>query len=163
MPAEREQSVRSFLFGLKLAIQKSYEDSSAFVLTTRDKNMKTIARLELTVSDIKEEIMSLSLLDYCDGPCQDPTIKGDVWIFGKEVREEELYIKLKLSGDSKLRQLRVLSFHEPEQKLHYYFKGTSNDRQGVKGGGDEYNILSSLRQQRGNKTGKGGKGTNRSK
>jgi len=134
LPAEREQIVRSFLLGVKLAIQKSYEDSSAFVLTTRDKNISTITRLELTTSDIKEEIMSLSLLDYCDGPCQNPKIKGDVWIFSKEVRGEELYVKLKLSGDSKLRQLRVLSFHEPERKLHYYFKEASKDRQGIKGG-----------------------------
>ena len=133
MPAEREQSVRSFLLGVKLAIQKSYEDSSAFVLTTRDKNIETIARLELTTSDIKEEIMSLSPLDYCDGPCQDPKIKGDVWIFGKEIRGEELYIKLKLTGDSRFKQLKALSFHEAERKLHYYFKEILKDRQELKG------------------------------
>lgn len=146
-----------------MAIQKSYEDSTAFTLTSGDKNTITITRLELTTSDIKEAIMSLSPLDYCDGPCQDPKIKGDVWIFGKEVRGEELYIKLKLSGDSRFRQLKVLSFHEPERKLHYYFKVTSKDRQGGKVEENDHNNLSSLRQQRGNKTGKGGKGTNRSK
>lgn len=145
METELEQSVRSFLMGVKLAIQKSYEDSSTFVLSTRDKNTSTIARLELTIDDIKEEIMSLSLLDYCDGPCQDPKIKGDVWIFGKAVHDEELYIKLKLSGDSRLRQLRILSFHEPKRKLHHCFKEISKDRQDLEGEGNDYNNLSNLR------------------
>ncbi|MDH5363893.1 MAG: toxin [Dehalococcoidia bacterium] len=106
----------------KLVIQQSYQDSWRWSFSTlREKNVNTLTELEMTLEDVKKEILSLSVLDYCSGPTKDPEIKGDLWIFGKIIRGKEVYIKLKLSGDQHGRMVRVLSFHIAGKPLTYYF------------------------------------------
>jgi len=119
---DKESVVRSFLLEAKYVIQKSCQDSWRWSFSTlREKNIKTLTDLEMTLEDVKKEILSLSLLDYCFGPRKDPKIEGNVWIFGKIIRGKEVYIKLKLSGDRHGRIVRVLSFHIAEKPLTYYF------------------------------------------
>lgn len=124
MDVNKGSEVRSFLLEVKYVIQKSYRDKWRFTFSTsREKNIKTLTQLEMeNWEDVKKEILSFSVLDYCSGPVKDPNIQGDVWIFGKFVRGEEVYIKLKLSGDQRERIVRVLSFHIPERPLKHYFK-----------------------------------------
>ena len=88
----------------------------------RKKNDDCISLLGIKRDDVRDEVMSLSVLHYCSGPLKDTQIKGDVWIFGKEIAGEEVYIKLKLMGDEKKQIVSVLSFHTPEYPLSYPFK-----------------------------------------
>jgi len=119
---DKESAIRSFLLEAKLVIQQSYQDSWRWSFSTlREKNVNTLTELEMTLEDVKKEILSLSVLDYCSGPTKDPEIKGDLWIFGKIIRGKEVYIKLKLSGDQHGRMVRVLSFHIAGKPLTYYF------------------------------------------
>ena len=113
-PGERE-SVKSFLLAVKYATQP-------WIMLSRKKNEATKIQLGLTDEDIREEILGLSVNDYCGGPCEDKEVKGDVWIFGKVIREEEVYIKLKLAGDEKGQGVRIISFHIPEKPLRYPFR-----------------------------------------
>lgn len=123
MCTDKQSAVRSFLLEVKYAIQKSCQDSWRWSFSTlRKKNVNTLTELEMTREDVKREILSLSVLDYCSGPAKDPEIKGDVWKFGKVIRGKEIYIKLKLSGDQHGRMVRVLSFHIAEKPLRYYFR-----------------------------------------
>lgn len=61
------------------------------------KNIQALADLNLTAEQRKEIILHLTPEDYIEGPVTDRDRGGeDIWIFGKQVRGEEVYIKLKL-------------------------------------------------------------------
>jgi len=118
-----ESSVRDFLLSVKWAIQKSYRGQGGWIFSTAsEKNLKTLAKLEMTIDDVKKEILSLSVMDYCAGPLKDPKIRGDVWIFKRVIQGEDIYIKLKLWGEKRDLEVRVLSFHIAEGPLSYHFK-----------------------------------------
>lgn len=126
-----ESSVRDFLRLVKLAIQKSYKGQRGWIFSTAsENNLKTLTKLELTIEDVKKEILALSVMDYCAGPLKDPKIKGDVWIFKRIIQEEDIYIKLKLWGDKRDVEVRVLSFHVADGPLSYYFKKKA--KEGIK-------------------------------
>ena len=114
------EPVVGFLLDAKRAIQTG---DDAWIFLSRQKNIETLARLEFTMEDVRREILSLSVTDYCSGPMNDPEIRGEVWIFGKTISDKEVYIKLKLWGDKTTKGLRVLSFHWAEKLLIYPFKG----------------------------------------
>jgi hypothetical protein len=119
----KKEEVLQFLYSIKLVLQNSNSDEPKWTISTiRDKNLQCIAKLELAYEDIKEILMSLTPLDYCEGPIKDSKIEGLLWVFGKNLKGNEIYIKLKLHGDDKNQMLRVLSFHLAERKLKYYFK-----------------------------------------
>jgi hypothetical protein len=118
-----EAAVRDFLRSVKWAIQKSNTGQRGWIFSTAsEKNLNTLAKLEMTIEDVKKEILALSVVDYCSGPLTDPKIRGDVWIFKKIVQGEEIYIKLKLWGDKRDLEVRVLSFHIAERPLLSYFE-----------------------------------------
>ncbi len=121
MDTSREDTT-DFLKRIKRAISKSKTDGSRFVLTTRDKNMTTQAELEYTREDIKNAILELSAVDYCAGPNRDFDIAGEVWVFGKKIQGMEIYIKLKLTGDSCAEGARLISFHKAEAPLSFPFQ-----------------------------------------
>lgn len=116
MDSDKKASVRSFLLAVKYATQ------SCVIATVRQKNVDTMSELELTDKDVRNEILGLSVDDFCEGPLKDERIQGDLWIFGKVVRGKEVYIKLKLSGDKSGHGVKVLSFHFPEAPMQYPFK-----------------------------------------
>jgi hypothetical protein len=113
------ESVIDFLLEAKRAIQSN---EGGWIFSTRPKNTETMALLELNTADLKQVVLTLSVIDYCDGPLDDPVIKGEVWIFGKVIGGREIYIKLKLWGDKRNRALRVLSFHTAEKPLTFRFR-----------------------------------------
>ena len=118
-----ESSVREFLNSVKWAIQESYKGQRGWIFSTAsEKNLKTLAKLEMTIDDVKNEILSLSVMDYCAGPLKDHRIRGDVWIFKRIIQGKDIYIKLKLWGDRRDLEVRVLSFHIADRPLSYYFK-----------------------------------------
>lgn len=59
----------------------------------RGKNQKTLEELEIVPLFRKVIIENLTVEDYVEGPVVDTLYKiGDMWVFGKDVKEREVYI-----------------------------------------------------------------------
>ena len=87
----------------------------------RLKNSETL--LELGISHLQREMIVKSLLpqDYVEGPVIDILNKQrEMWVFGKDVKEREVYIKITLGYENG--QTICISFHLAERPLVYPFK-----------------------------------------
>ena len=87
----------------------------------RQKNIKTLEQLDLYPAFRKIVIESLVAEDYVTGPVIDALNEaGEMWAFGKDVKEREVYIKISLGGVNQ--QTICISFHIAECPLKYPFK-----------------------------------------
>ena len=87
----------------------------------RGKNQKTLEELEIVPSYRKVIIESLEVEDYIQGPVIDKLNRlGEMWVFGKDVKGREVYIKIMLGGVNC--QTICVSFHIAEHPLQYAFK-----------------------------------------
>ena len=87
----------------------------------RGKNRETL--LTLDISPLQREVIvkSLNTQDYVEGPVIDELNKrGEMWVFGKDVKEREVYIKITLGYENG--QTICISFHIAEHPLKYPFK-----------------------------------------
>ena len=87
----------------------------------RQKNRKAL--LELDITQMQRELIVKSLLpqDYVEGPVIDVLNKeGEMWVFGKDVKGREVYIKITLGYENG--QTICISFHIAEHPLVYPFK-----------------------------------------
>jgi hypothetical protein len=73
-------------------------DNKRLILINRDKNTETMLKLGFTKINVFEEIRKLEYTDYSSGPerDRDKKFEGEFWIFGKEIKGLEIYIKFKL-------------------------------------------------------------------
>lgn len=87
----------------------------------RGKNKKTLEELEIVPSYRKVVIESLTIEDYVEGPVIDKLNKlGEMWVFGKDVKDREIYIKIMISEHCG--QTICISFHLAEHPMKYPFK-----------------------------------------
>lgn len=87
----------------------------------RGKNKEAITQLEIQPSYREVVIKSLKPIDYIQGPIIDELNNmGEMWVFGKDVKNREVYIKINLGYSNS--QTICISFHIAEQKLNYPFK-----------------------------------------
>lgn len=87
----------------------------------RDKNRKTLQELEIVPSYRKVVVENLRVEDYVQGPVVDELNRmGEMWVFGKDVKGREIYIKVMISGMTS--QTICISFHFAEHSLVYPFK-----------------------------------------
>lgn len=87
----------------------------------RGKNQKTLEELEIVPSYRKVIIENLKVEDYVEGPIIDELNKlGEMWVFGKDIKGREVYIKIMLGGNNC--QTICISFHIAEHPLSYKFK-----------------------------------------
>lgn len=87
----------------------------------RGKNQKTLEELEIVPSFRKVVIENLEVEDYVQGPVIDKLNRlGEMWVFGKDVKDREVYIKIMLGGVNS--QTICISFHIAEHPLQYAFK-----------------------------------------
>ena len=87
----------------------------------RGKNQKALEELEIIPSYRKVIIESLKSEDYVEGPIIDQLNKlGEMWVFGKDIKGKEVYIKIMLGGVNC--QTICISFHIAEHPLSYKFK-----------------------------------------
>lgn len=91
-------------------------------------NLDALAELGLTFWNARDEILGLSVSDYCEGPTQDKDKPGHFWIFGKKIGGEEVYIKLKIVSMGNEKIAKCISFHASRRPLHFPYRR-------VKGGG----------------------------
>ncbi len=87
----------------------------------RGKNNATLAELEITSNTRIKLIEEITVKDYSEGPIKD-TLNGmgDMWVFGKDVKDREVYIKISLGLPNN--STICISFHIAEYKMSYPLK-----------------------------------------
>lgn len=105
-------------------LEQFHEKMKVFGILYRDdrgKNQKALEELEIVPSFRKVIIENLKVEDYVEGPLVDELNKlGEMWVFGKDVKGREVYIKIMISQFGG--QTICISFHLAEHKLNYPFK-----------------------------------------
>jgi len=87
----------------------------------RSKNAQTLLDLELLPNERTEIIKSLKVYDYSEGPNKELLYGGsDMWIFGKHVKDKEIYIKITLGIFNS--NTICISFHIAEYQMIYPHK-----------------------------------------
>lgn len=111
------EEVKSFLDQFNIKAQ-------VFGILFRDDRPKNAeALLELDITRMQREVIVKSLVpqDYVEGPVIDVLNKQkEMWVFGKDVKEREVYIKITLGYENG--QTICISFHIAEHPLEYPFK-----------------------------------------
>lgn len=110
---EVEQFLREFKEKMKL--------TTVFYRDDRGKNAQTLSDLELRPIDRDKTLLNLKVEDYSEGPYEDTLYKGsDLWVFGKEIKENEIYIKISIGFGQG--GVLCISFHIAERTMNYPFK-----------------------------------------
>ena len=87
----------------------------------RGKNQETLQILDITPLQRELVVKNLELQDYVEGPVIDALNKqGEMWVFGKNVKKQEVYIKITLGHPNS--STICISFHIAEHKMNYPFK-----------------------------------------
>ena len=111
-----KDEVQSFLNQMK-------EKIKVFGIIYRDdrgKNAQTLVDLEITPKYRDTVIINLEVQDYSEGPVIDALNQcGEMWVFGKDVKGQEVYIKITLGKES---SALCISFHIAEHPMNYPFK-----------------------------------------
>lgn len=82
------------------------------VVVLRDTNNDALLELRLLPSHRKEEIMSLTTKHYHKGPEPDRGRPGEeVWMFKKRIKDQDVYIKLKIYEVKGELYGKCISFH----------------------------------------------------
>lgn len=112
-----EQEVEKFLKGLKVKMKVF----GILFLDDRGKNQQTLHDLEISPAKRKEIIANLKTEDYSDSPLEEK-MRGilRMWIFGKEVKDKEVYIKVSMGVENN--SAVCISFHIAEQPMNYPYK-----------------------------------------
>lgn len=115
MDKDRKNAVNEFLKEFK-----GIANSCGIYVIPRRENIDALLELNINKKIRKEEILSISVCDYCSGPEEDRDGNGYVWIFGKSMGEIEIYIKLKIAETGNSKIAKCLSFHKATHRIPYY-------------------------------------------
>jgi hypothetical protein len=92
-----------------------------FVRDDRGKNTQALFSLEITKDYRNKVLKSLIVEDYSEGPNKDALHKGaDMWVFGKKVKEREVYIKITMGSFGA--HVICISFHIAEYPMVYPYQ-----------------------------------------
>ncbi len=114
----KKAEIRDFLMEFKKIMVKG----RGLDIVNRRENIDALAKLGLTKKDLKEEIMTLSVENYCEDPEPDKDRPGYIWVFGKQIGRQEIYIKLKITQVGKEKIAKCLSFHAAKFSLCYPYQ-----------------------------------------
>jgi hypothetical protein len=96
---------------------KQLVQDKKFYPVPRSVNQQALLNLGLNRQTQKDEILSLTVEDYCSGPNPDKDLPGQIWVFGKVIGGQEVYIKLKIAEHRSGKIAKCISFHPAEHKL----------------------------------------------
>lgn len=97
------------------------------ILNDREKNAKTQAELGLSPNAQREIIKEIQVDDYSEGPIKNIlNTWGDLWVFGKDVNEQEVYIKIAYGRPNS--KAICVSFHIAEFPMNYPYKKKGGKR-----------------------------------
>jgi hypothetical protein len=92
-----------------------------FFIDEREKNLSALGELGIIKGMRKEVIQSLTVEDYSEGPIKNILNQwGDLWVFGKDVKGQEVYIKISYGMPNK--RAICISFHLAEYPMNYPYK-----------------------------------------
>lgn len=95
-------------------------------LENRLENFETLIELGLKYKDVKQEILSLTPKEYSQGPVLDKdqiNYKDEYfWIFGKNIQNKLVYIKLKIRKTNDHEETLCMSFHFPKHTMKFSLK-----------------------------------------
>ncbi len=92
-----------------------------YLLMHRPKNTDTLLDLELTSQKVKQILLELEPEDFSEGPFEDKILHfTELWVFGKTIKEKEVYIKIAL-GQFNEKNI-CISFHFAEYPMTFPFK-----------------------------------------
>lgn len=87
----------------------------------REKNREALLQLDITPMQRELIVKNLQVQDYVEGPVIDVLNReGEMWVFGKDVKGREVYIKITLGYENG--QTICISFHIAKHPLAYPFK-----------------------------------------
>ena len=112
MSKGKEEEISLFLKEFKMVAKQRGID-----FIPRQEFIEMLTLFGITRRNCEEEILSLSVDDYCQGPDDDRDRPGKVWVFGRHIEGREVYIKLKLATVGKEAIAKCLSFHPAEFPL----------------------------------------------
>jgi len=116
------QEVQDFLNQFQVSLELG-----RYSVKIRKKNEQALVDLDITPSERRKILMRLQPSDYHAGPKPDDTDDTkQVWEFGKTVQGKEVYIKLQVVDDPKIRKAHhavLWSFHPAEFRLKYPLRG----------------------------------------
>ena len=105
-------------------LRQFHEKMKVFGILYRDdrgKNAIALQQLDIVPAYRRVIIENLTVEDYVQGPVVDELNRlGEMWVFGKDVKGREVYIKIMLGGTGY--QTICISFHIAEHPLVYPFK-----------------------------------------
>ena len=127
MGRETEAGVIKFLNEFKIIAKKR-----GVYFVPREEFVSTLISLGITRAICKDELLSLSVDDYCRGPENDRDRPGRIWVFGKRFEGRELYIKLKIAKAGKETIAKCLSFHPAEFPLCFPFRPDKEGKRKMK-------------------------------
>ena len=99
----------------------------------RGKNLSTLALLDIPAAARIKVIKEITTEDYSEGPISDTLNQiNEMWVFGKEIRKHEIYIKISLGYPNC--STICISFHVAEHPMNYPYKQETKtkDRKGGK-------------------------------
>jgi hypothetical protein len=108
----KEEEINLFLREFKVVAKKRGID-----FIPRQEFIETLTLFGITRRNCEDEVLGLSVDDYCQGPDDDRDRPGKVWVFGRRIEGREVYIKLKLATVGKETIAKCLSFHPAEFPL----------------------------------------------
>lgn len=111
---KNEQEVEAFLHEFK----PKFSVWGIFFIN-RDKNKEALRALGITPVAREEIIKKIERDDYSHTVIDEASF-GDMWVFGRDFNEKELYIKISLGAPGT--NTICISFHEAEHPLNYPFK-----------------------------------------
>jgi hypothetical protein len=91
-------------------------------LVWNNKNGKTLLELDYNAEDVVEELLKLNVDDYSHSlPDEKNNNPPYLHVFGRIIKEKEIYIKLKVRTSNEKRII-CISFHYPEHTINYPYK-----------------------------------------
>ena len=92
-----------------------------FFLDDREKNREALAELDIRAIDRVGIVKTITADDYSEGPIKNMlNAWGDLWVFGKDVKGQEVYIKIAYGMPNK--STICISFHVAEHPMNYPYK-----------------------------------------
>ena len=89
-----------------------------FFMDDREKNLSALNEVGIIRGMRKEIIKTLTVEDYSEGPIKNMlNAWGDLWVFGKDVNEQEVYIKISYGMPN--HRAICISFHLAEYPMQH--------------------------------------------
>ena len=96
------------------------------IFLNRDKNQEALAALGIVPSARETIVREIRSDDYVETFLKSSQY-GEMWVFGKDFKGKELYIKISLGCPNN--KTICISLHEAEDRIRYAFKGKEKNHE----------------------------------